>query len=79
MALVATVRDNFEGYTTNQVEGAIKMHHFQATLGHSSMKNFKGMIHANLIVNSPMTTENSSHAYELFGKCDIGWRVKTVH
>ena len=48
-ALVTTIKENFERFTKKQVEGAIKAHCFQAMLGHPSRKDFKSMVHANLI------------------------------
>ena len=64
IALVTTIRENFKGYTKKQVEGAIKAHYLQAMLGYPSKKDFKGMVHANLIANCPMTPENISHAHQ---------------
>ena len=34
VALVTTIRENFERFTKKQVEGAIKACHLQAMLGH---------------------------------------------
>ena len=68
VALVTTIRENFEGYTKKQVEGAINACHLQAMLGHPSRKDFKGIVHVNLIVNCPMTTENISHTHQLCGE-----------
>ena len=51
VVLVTTIRDNFEGYTKKQVEGAIKAQRFQAMLGHHSRKDYESMVCANLIAN----------------------------
>ena len=61
-----------------QVEGAIEAHCPQAKFGHPSRKDFKGMVHINLIANCPVTPENISHAHQLFGENLAGWWGKTV-
>ena len=53
--LVTTIRDNFDGYTKHEVEGAVRAHCLQGMLGHPSQKNFEEMVCANLIANCPMT------------------------
>ena len=60
------------------MEGAIKACHLQAMLGHMSKNDFKGMVHDNLIANSPVTPENISHAHQLFGENLAGLGRKTV-
>ena len=72
------IRSNFEGYTKNEVEGAIKAHHLQAILGHLSQKDFEGMVHANLIANCPVTEKDVSNGYALFGQNLAGLREKRV-
>ena len=79
IALVTTIRENFEGCTTKQFKVSIKAHCLQAMLGQLSRKDFESMEHANLIVKCPVIPENISHAYELFGKKLAGLRGKTVH
>ena len=44
VALVATIQENFEGFTKKQVEGAIKPHCLQAMLGHPSKKDSEGLV-----------------------------------
>ena len=73
--LVTMVRENFEGYTKKQLEGAIKACHLQAMLGHSSRKDFKGMVHANLIANCPVTTEDRASGN---GLCPKTKRFDTI-
>ena len=63
VALVTTIRENFEGFIKQQVEGAIKACHLQAMFGHPSTKDFEGMVCGNLISNCPLTPENISHAH----------------
>ena len=55
IALVTTFRENCERFTKKQVKGTL--------LGHPSRKNFKSMVHTNLIANCPVTPENISHAH----------------
>ena len=74
VALVITIRENFEGFMKKQVEGAIKAHHLQTMLGHPSKKDFEGMVHGTLIVNYPMTPENISHSHQLFCEYLAGLR-----
>ena len=77
-ALVTTTRENLEGFTKKQVEWAIKAHRFQAMLGHPSRKDFKSMVHANLIANCHVTPEYISHAHQFFGENLAGLRGKTL-
>ena len=79
VALVTTTRENFKGFMKKQVEGSIKACCLQAMLRHPSIKDFKSMVHANLIANSPMTAGNISHAHQLFDENLAGLRGKTVH
>ena len=78
IALVTTVRENFEGYTKKEVKGTIHARQFQAMLGHPSKNDCKSMVHAYLIANCPVTPENISHAHKLFGENLAGLRGKTV-
>ena len=78
VALVTTIKGNFEGYTKRQFEGAIKVCCLQAMLGYPSRKNFKSMVHANLIAHFPVTPGNISHAYQCFGKNLTAPRGNTV-
>ena len=59
VTLVTTIRDNFEGYTKHEVEGAIKAQELQAMLGHPSQKDFEGMVCTNLVANCPVTKKPS--------------------
>ena len=63
IALVMMIRKNFEGYTKKQVESVIEAYCLQAMLAHPSRKDFEGMIHANLILNCPVTLENIYDAH----------------
>ena len=67
------VRKNLEGYTKKQVEGAIEAHCLQVMLGHPSRKDFEGMI-----ANCPVTSENTTHAHQLYGENLAGLRGETV-
>ena len=78
VALVITIRKNFEGNTKKQVEGGIKACCLQLMLRHPSMKDFEGMVNGYLIVNCPVTPENISHAHQLFGENLTGLKGKTV-
>ena len=78
IALVTTIRENFEGYIKKQVEGGINARQFQAMLGHPSRKDYKSMVCANLIANCPVTPENISHAHKLFSEKLAGLIGKTI-
>ena len=77
ITLVMTVWNNFEG-SNRQIQGAIKARRLQGMLGNPLRWNFEGMVHANLIVNYPVTLENISPAYELFGSNLTELQGKTV-
>ena len=64
---VVIVRDNFEGVTKNEIEGAIKAYDIQALLGYPSRKDFKNIMHAQLIANCPITQNYIANAYAIFG------------
>ena len=78
VALVTTIKNNIEGYTKHEVEGAIKAHQPWAMLGCPTQKDFEEMVHANLIANYPVSQKDASDAYALFGQNLAGLRGKTV-
>ena len=71
IALVTTIKENFEGFTKKQVEGAIRAHCFQAMLGHPLREDFESMVCANL-------RKYLSHAYQCFGENLAGLSDKIV-
>ena len=68
VTLITTVWDNFEECIKKQVEATIKACFLQAMLKHSSKKDFKRMVHVNVIAHCLVNPENISHAYELLEK-----------
>ena len=78
ITLVTTMRENYQVFTKNEIEGAIKAREMQAMLGHPSWCVFKHMVHARLIANCPITPNDIYTAYAIFGKNLVGIKGKTV-
>ena len=56
LALVQTVRGNYEGYTKREVLKAKEVHRAQAMMGNPSKKDYKTMVSNNLIPECPITS-----------------------
>jgi hypothetical protein len=78
VALVQTVRGNYEGYTKQEVLKAKEARQAQAMLGNPSEKDFKGMVSNNLIANCPVTSSDVTNARSIFGPDLPSLRGKTV-
>ncbi len=66
MALVQTVRENYEDYTKREVLRAKEAHCAQALIGNLSEGDFKGMVSSNMIKNCSITPSDIA-AKEIFG------------
>ena len=68
---VATVKDNIEGYSKNEVDGARRARKLYHAIGCPTIENLKHIIRMNLIRNCPVTTEDINNAERIWG-ADIG-------
>jgi hypothetical protein len=76
--LVSTVKDNMEGYTKREIEGAMKARKFLHAIGCPSVDNLKHIIRSNLIKNCPVTTKDVKLAEEIFGADIASLKGKTT-
>ena len=67
MALVQTVRENYEGYTKREVLKAKEAHRAQAMMGNPNEKDYKTMVRNNLIPECPITSTDITNARAIFG------------
>ena len=67
VALVQTVRENYEGYTKREVLRAKEAHCAQAMIGNPSKGDFKGMVSSNMIKNCLITPSDIANAKKIFG------------
>jgi hypothetical protein len=65
--LVSTVKDNMEGFTKREIEGAMRARKLSHAIGYPSVDNLKHIIRMNLIKNCPVTTTDVKVAEEIFG------------
>eukprot|EP00804_Cyclotella_cryptica_P011815 CCRYP_021222-RA/>CCRYP_021222-RA protein AED:0.36 eAED:-0.92 QI:0/-1/0/1/-1/1/1/0/432 len=79
VAMIQTVRKNFEGYTKRQVEGAKQARDMQAMMAHPSDSAMKHMVsQTNAVKNCPVTVTDITNARAIFGPDRAGVRGKTV-
>jgi hypothetical protein len=69
--LVQTIRQNFEGYTQEEVERAIMARKMQGRSGHPSKATFRAEVsrnsHSSLFDKSPISTKDITNARKFFG------------
>ncbi len=78
VALVQTVRENYEGYTKREVMRAKEARRAQAMIGNPSEGDFKGMVNSNMIKNCLLTPSDITNAKEIFGPALASVQGKTV-
>ena len=78
VALVQTVRENYEGYTKRKVLRANKACRAQAMIGNPSKGDFKGMMSSNMIKNCSVTPSDIANTKEIFGPALASVQGKTV-
>ena len=78
LALVQTVRGNYEGYTRREVLQAKAARRGQAMIGNPSEKDFKGLVSSNMIANCPFSQNDVTNARSIFGPDLASVRGKTV-
>jgi hypothetical protein len=67
VALVQTVRGNYEGYTKREVLKAKEAHRAHAMMGNPSEKDYKTMVSNNLIPECPIMPTDIANARAIFG------------
>jgi len=78
VALVQTVRENYEGYTKREVLRAKEARRAQAMIGNPSEGDFKGMVSSNMIKNCSITPSDIANAKEIFGPALASMRGQIV-
>ena len=78
VALVQTVRENYEGYTKRELLRAKEACRAQAMIGNQSKGDFKGMVSSNMIKNCSRTPSDIANAKEIFGPALVSVRGKAV-
>ena len=66
MVLVNTVKDIWEGLSQLQYEGSKHVQHVMAMVGYLSNKDFKNMVHDDMIPNFPVTLEDIKNSHTIF-------------
>ena len=64
---VITVRENFNGFSRKQVEGATSAHHLMGMVATSSPHDFQGMVCLNMLKDCPITNDDIKNANTIFG------------
>ena len=64
---VATVRDNFEGFTKRQIKQAIKARRLMSMIGAPTEREFQGLVRLNHLKDCPITNSDIVHANKIFG------------
>jgi hypothetical protein len=75
---VQTIRGNYDGFTSRDVEEARKAREAQGMMGHPTDRDFLGMVRANMITNCPVTVSAAENANTIFGPDLAGVRGRTV-
>jgi hypothetical protein len=78
VALVQTVRENYEGYTKREVLRAKEARREKPWIGNLGKGDFKGMVSSNMIKNCLITPSGIANAREIFGPALASVRGKTV-
>jgi hypothetical protein len=75
---INTVPDNKKGFTKRQVKGAEQARTLYATLGYSSIKDFKWVIQSNQIKDCPVTVQDVTTAHNIWGQNIAALKGKTT-
>jgi hypothetical protein len=75
---VATVWENYDGFTRKQIEGANEACCLMGMIATSSMHNFQALVHLNLLKDCPVTNEDIKNAHTLYGPYLATIRGETV-
>ena len=75
---VATVRDNFEGFTKRQIKQAIKARRLMGMIGAPTEREYQGLVRLNLLKDCPISNTDIINANKIFGPDLANIRGKTV-
>jgi hypothetical protein len=78
LMLVNTVRENFEGYTRQDVKRAREAQHIQEMIPNPTKREFVGMVHEKLLTNCPVTVCSLDNANQTFEPNLANLRGKTM-
>ncbi len=67
LMLVNTVRENFKGYTRQDVKRAREARRIQGMIANPTKREFAGMVREKLLTNCPITVRNVDNANQIFG------------
>jgi hypothetical protein len=76
--MVNTMRDNFEGYTKQDIKKAQEAGCLQGMIGNPTERKFEGMVREKLIANFPVTVRDIQNAHQIFGPNLANLRGKTT-
>ena len=77
--MVMTMKENYEGYTKNQIDGAIRTRCIYGMMDDPSQHDFKNLVHDRMIQNCPVTHHdvmNESLDYDRQRKCQWTERLQ---
>ena len=77
-AMIQTVRDNFEHFTKEEIEKAVKARKLQGRVGYPADAKFANLVSSNSLKHSPVTASDAANAHTMFGPNLEGLRGKTV-
>ena len=68
MAMIGTVRENFEGFTEREIQGIKRASEVQAMMGHPSDSTMRHVVsQTNAVTNCPGTISDATNARIIFG------------
>jgi hypothetical protein len=67
LMLINTVRENFKGYTRQDVERAREARHIQGMIANPTKREFTGMVREKLLTNCPIIVHNADNTNQIFG------------
>ena len=76
--IAMTIKENYDGYTKNQIDGAILAQHWHGMMWHPSQCDFENLVHDQTIQNCPITYHDVTNADKIFGPDLAGLRGTTV-
>ena len=75
---VLTVQQNYEGFSKDQVQHAIKARKLQAMMGSPAKADFEGLVCGKLIEDRPVDVVDLCIAHTILGPDLVGLRGQTV-
>lgn len=78
LCFIQTVHEIFAGFTKREVEEARSAHEAQAMIGNPTTREFRNMVHANIISNCTVTEQAIKNAELIFGPQLAGVHGRTT-